>query len=322
MKRSIVIDKMNHFGRKGIPFLFAIDFEQEKPFVYALDDMPSSIHYRIGSMTNSPFILEQENDIGFDAQPLPLSEYKVAFGQVKEEIDKGNSYLLNLCFPTRLDTSTTLEEFYNNRNAPFQLYVKNQFVVFSPESFVTITDNQISTFPMKGTIDADIPDAYNRLISDQKEMAEHATIVDLMRNDLSRVAQNVVVEKYRFAETLKTSNKNLIQTSSKISGTLRAKFTSSLGSLLFELLPAGSISGAPKTKTVEIIKRVESVKRGFYTGVFGIFDGKQLSSAVMIRFIEKTKDGLVYKSGCGITAQSDPKLEYQELIDKVYVPAT
>lgn len=312
---------MNRYGQKGIPFLFAVDFEQEMPFVYALDDMPSSIHYRIGELTNSPYILGDKN-IGFDSYPISMTEYKKAFDQVKEEIVKGNSYLLNLCFPTQLDTSFKLEEFYKNKCAPYQLYVEDQFVVFSPESFVGISDNHISTYPMKGTINADVPDALHRLMADQKEMAEHATIVDLMRNDLSQVAQNVTVEKYRFAETLHTSSTNLIQTSSKISGKIRSQYTSSLGSLIFELLPAGSISGAPKKKTVEIINRVEPVKRGFYTGVFGVFDGKQLSSAVMIRYIEKTKNGLVYKSGCGITAQSNLQLEYQELIDKVYVPAS
>jgi para-aminobenzoate synthetase component 1 len=90
--------------------------------------------------------------------------------------------------------------------------------------------------------------------------------------------------------------------------------------VLFTLLPAGSVTGAPKEKTVEIIRAVESYDRGFYTGIFGFFDGQSLTSAVSIRYIEQTTDGLVFKSGGGITALSDAESEYQEMIKKIYVP--
>lgn len=86
------------------------------------------------------------------------------------------------------------------------------------------------------------------------------------------------------------------------------------------MLPAGSVTGAPKRETIKIIEEVEQYDRGWYTGVFGIFDGKQLDSAVMIRFIERDSEGLIYKSGGGITFMSDPAKEYEELIAKVYVP--
>ena len=90
--------------------------------------------------------------------------------------------------------------------------------------------------------------------------------------------------------------------------------------MFFELLPAGSISGAPKQKTVEIIQEAESGPRGFYTGVFGYYDGKALDSGVMIRFIEKENDTFYYRSGGGITSKSDLESEYKELIQKIYVP--
>ncbi|MFZ1573367.1 MAG: chorismate-binding protein, partial [Candidatus Kapaibacterium sp.] len=93
-----------------------------------------------------------------------------------------------------------------------------------------------------------------------------------------------------------------------------------IGDTLISLLPAGSISGAPKKKTLEIINKVEKYKRGYYTGVFGYFDGVNLESSVMIRFIEKTSKGLIFKSGGGITFLSEAYKEYNELIDKVYVP--
>ena len=90
--------------------------------------------------------------------------------------------------------------------------------------------------------------------------------------------------------------------------------------ILFKLLPAGSISGAPKQKTLEIIDGVEIKDRGFYTGVFGLFDGKNVDSGVSIRFIEKENGKFWYRSGGGITALSSAEKEYQELIDKIHVP--
>jgi para-aminobenzoate synthetase component I len=86
------------------------------------------------------------------------------------------------------------------------------------------------------------------------------------------------------------------------------------------LLPAGSISGAPKPKTIEIIKEVEKEKRGYYTGVFGYFDGKNLDSGVVIRYIEQNQDERFYRSGGGITSQSNALDEYNEVIQKIYVP--
>ncbi len=155
---------------------------------------------------------------------------------------------------------------------------------------------------------------------DEKEKAEHATITDLIRNDLSMVANDVKVKRYRYVSQVKTVDSELLQVSSEITGTVKKEIQNSLGSLLSMLLPAGSITGAPKKKTVEIIKEAEQYNRGYFTGVFGYFDGKKLESAVMIRFIENISSNLFFKSGGGITVYSDAKSEYQELIDKVYVP--
>jgi para-aminobenzoate synthetase component 1 len=197
---------------------------------------------------------------------------------------------------------------------------KDELVLFSPETFVKIENGKIFSFPMKGTIDAGINNAEEIIINDQKEIAEHNTIVDLIRNDLSIVSQNVVVEKFRYIEKIETNDKHLLQVSSKIVGELPEDYRSNLGNIIFQLLPAGSISGAPKKKTLEIIKEVEPEPRNYYTGIFGIFDGNNLNSAVMIRFIEKINGQLYFRSGGGITYQSIMESEYQELIDKVYVP--
>jgi para-aminobenzoate synthetase component 1 len=175
---------------------------------------------------------------------------------------------------------------------------------------------------MKGTIDASLPDAENTILRDEKEMAEHATIVDLLRNDLSMVAEEVRVTNYRYVERINTMQQDLLQVSSEITGRLPVDYKQHLGDILFALLPAGSICGAPKIRTLDIISQAEGYDRGFYTGVCGYFDGESLDSAVMIRFLEQTDNGLVYKSGGGITFQSELDKEYEELIQKVYVPVS
>ena len=151
-------------------------------------------------------------------------------------------------------------------------------------------------------------------------MAEHVMIVDLMRNDLGIIGKNIKVVSFRDVEKIKAGEKELLQVSSKITATLSTNWKNNIGDILNKLLPAGSITGTPKKSTVNIINEVENFERDFYTGVFGVFDGKSLRSGVMIRFIEKENEKLYYKSGGGITIDSDTKSEYEELIDKIYLP--
>ncbi len=118
---------------------------------------------------------------------------------------------------------------------------------------------------------------------------------------------------------MRTTNKNLLQISSEIEGLLCDNYKNNIGELIYKLLPAGSITGAPKKKTVEIIKEAEQNERGYYTGVFGYYDGEVLDSAVMIRFIEKQNGKLYYRAGGGITHLSKLDAEYKECFDKVYL---
>jgi len=314
---------MNHLGASGTPFLFLIDFEAKQWIVERLDainskDIAFNFNGKGNAMANS--VLPSDKDIWFEKYPVAYARYLEAFREVVTQQRNGNSFLTNLTFPTPIATNLTLEEIFQYSSARYKLRVSDEFVVFSPETFVQINDGVIASCPMKGTIDANVPNAAQRILEDEKEKAEHATIVDLIRNDLSRVASQVQVERYRYIERLTTSGKDLLQVSSRISGQLPDNHRSRLGDIFAALLPAGSISGAPKQKTLEIIAAAEDYERGFYTGVCGYFDGRDVDSAVLIRFIEKTPEGLLYKSGGGITVYSDPQKEYQELLDKVYVP--
>lgn len=173
---------------------------------------------------------------------------------------------------------------------------------------------------MKGTIDAALENAAEILKNDKKEKAEHYTVVDLLRNDLSMVADEVKVDKFQHIDFIKTQQKDLYAMSSEISGKLKPEYDGKLGSIMQKLLPAGSILGAPKPKTLEIVLEAEGYDRGYYTGVCGWFDGKNVDSCVMIRFIEKEGDQLYFKSGGGITHMSKLEDEYQEMKNKIYVP--
>ena len=320
-QKSIAVQLMNEYGKERIPFLFIIDFLMKQPVVLKSDEIdPSILLFNINGKRNYGIESKPGNPICLEKSPVNYEQYKTIFDRVRKEIEAGNSYLLNLTFPTRIKTDSSPEEIFYSSRAAYRLYYKNKFVLFSPESFVKITDGTISSFPMKGTIDASIENAGQIILDDPKEKAEHNTIVDLIRNDLSLVSKSVRVEKFRYIEKIKTSGKTLLQVSSKITGSLEKNYNSRLGEIIFDLLPAGSISGAPKKKTVEIITEIENYSRGFYTGVFGYFDGTSLDSGVMIRFVEMTEEGLIYKSGGGITSMSNPESEYQELLDKIYVP--
>ena len=315
------IEKMNQWGVERKPFIFILDYELKNPIVLPLREAAENgIYFTFDNLKNIDNHDIIKREFTFRKFPVSYLVFKKSFNQVLKEIKLGNSFLTNLTFPTSIETDLTLQEIFQQSEAPYKLLFKDQFVVFSPELFIKIGSGTIASYPMKGTIDASIPDAETMILNDTKETAEHHTIVDLIRNDLSMVATNVKVEKFRFINTIKTHDKTLLQVSSEISGNLPEDSIGHLGDIISKLLPAGSICGAPKKKTLEIISQSEICERGYYTGVFGIFDGKDLQSAVMIRFIEKYDEKYIFRSGGGITFFSDPEKEYQELIDKVYVP--
>lgn len=320
MDKNSAIDLMNSLGRQKKPFLFIIDFSMENPVVLAPEETGQDVLYDIEGSTNFTGSPESRQPLVFEKFPVSFGEYRERFDSVCAEIRRGNSYLLNLTCRTEIRTNYSLFEIFRFSQAKFKLLYKDLFVVFSPEIFIQIDENRIRSFPMKGTINAGIEDAERKILEDAKELAEHYTIVDLIRNDLSMVAKKVRVERFRYVDRVRTNTGELLQVSSSICGDLDDDYRARIGNILFELLPAGSVTGAPKEKTVEIIRETEAYDRKYYTGVFGFFDGSKLNSGVMIRFIEKTGDRLVYKSGGGITSFSDAFLEYNEMVDKVYVP--
>ncbi len=310
-----MFDELTALAVKRVPFLFYTDFKADRIHIFSLNELKANgIAYTFDDELATTY-----DPIPFEKSPVSFKSYKKKFDIIIEKIKSGDTYLLNLTQPTPIESDLSLSQIYERAHAPFKLRVRDEFTCFSPERFVRIEDDRISTYPMKGTIDANIPDAEQIILNDPKEMAEHIMIVDLLRNDLGIVASDIKVEKFRYTQKVKAGHNELIQVSSKISGALGSDWRESLGDTIRALLPAGSISGTPKKSTIAIIEEVESYERGYYSGVFGIYDGEIFDSAVMIRFVENDDGQLIYKSGGGITLDSDARSEYDEMLDKVYL---
>lgn len=312
--------KMNIYGREGKPFFFAINFEQTEGLFIDNPLQQTDVLFQFCGKGNAP---EQEvikKVSSFNYIPIPYSEYKKKFDIVHKGLKEGYSYLTNLTIKTPVSFNLTLEDIFFQSNASYKVLYPNKFVCFSPERFVKIAGKTISTNPMKGTIDANIPDAEQIILNDHKETAEHNTIVDLLRNDLSIIADNVRVNRFRYIDRIRTNKNDILQVSSEITGTLREENYLNYGDIIFGMLPAGSISGAPKEATRRIIQDAEKEPRGYYTGVCGYYDGNELDSAVIIRYIENDDNQYHFRSGGGITAYSDCEEEYKEVLEKIYLP--
>lgn len=313
--------EMDELSLQKVPYFFIIDFLAENIEIYKENEIEKSgllIDFQEFSTSKNQQALNKE--VAWKSYPETLERFKSGFDKVQKNIRLGNSYLVNYTRKTRIETNLTLEEIFYHSQAKYKVFYKDFFVFFSPETFVKIIDGKIFTYPMKGTIDASLENAAEILKNDKKEKAEHYTVVDLLRNDLSMVANEVKVDQFQHIDFIKTQQKDLFAMSSEISGNIKPEFEGKIGSLMKRLLPAGSILGAPKPKTLEIILDAEGYDRGYYTGVCGWFDGKNLDSCVMIRFIEKENNTLYFKSGGGITHMSKLEDEYQEMKNKIYVP--
>ena len=313
--------QVDALATSGEPCLFIVDFERKMPKVWSLTDPGRPTISFPNFQDTTPQIADPIHPRLY-AEPFSRYRFKDAFAVVQDGLQRGDSFLTNLTFPVPIQLNCSLADVYQAAQAKYRLHWPDQFVCFSPETFVTIdAGGYIETRPMKGTA-LDTPSARAALLTSRKEIAEHATIVDLLRNDLSMVAEKVRVTDYRYFHKIATSRRGLVQTSSNIGGRLPGDWRQHLGTTLAKLLPAGSVSGAPKAATLDIIRRAESgIDRGYYCGIAGVFDGQTVDTCVLIRFIEPgPAGGHFFRSGGGITARSTWRDEYAEVLAKVRIP--
>ncbi len=187
------------------------------------------------------------------------------------------------------------------------LTYEQDFCSFSPEVFCIQEEKEILTYPIKGTGSKDF------LETSEKEISELNMITDLLRNDFGRICSSVEVEK----ERILTAERDFYHAHAEIKGDLMKKFD---WEQFTKLLPAGSISGAPKKKVIEKILELENFDRKFYTGTFGVqFSSKYSVFNILIRTLFLGQKHWYFPVGAGITVESNPVLEFEETFKKAKV---
>ena len=245
--------------------------------------------------------------------------------KIKEYILAGDTYQVNYTLKLLFDFLGNQDDLYlqlrRNQQVSFSAYIKQKecsILSFSPELFFKKHNGEITVRPMKGTISRGLTHAEDLkngifLQTDLKNRAENIMIVDLLRNDLGRIAQKGMVTPTSLFD-IETYN-SLLQMTSTIQATVDQDL--GLAELFTALFPCGSVTGAPKIRTMEIIKELETAPRGVYTGAIG-FLGPNGQSAfnVPIRTIEVQDNKGKMGIGSGIVADSDPINEWQECLLK------
>ncbi len=270
-----------------------------------------------------------KNQQSYSLNPIPsisFEEYEYAINTVKNEILNGNTYEVNYTYDWLVDFRDEELSLYDyllsRQKTPYNAFFKNEYdtvLSFSPELFFEIKDRHILTKPMKGTIARGrdyIEDKTNIefLKNHIKNRAENVMIVDLLRNDLGRIARtgSVKAEKLFEIETHKTIH----QMTSEVEADLKDDV--SLADVIKAIFPCGSITGAPKISTMNIIDKVENGSRDIYCGAIAYLSPDELVCSVPIRILQrKTGDTTFkYRVGGAIVWDSSAQDEWEETITK------
>ena len=257
---------------------------------------------------------------------MSREEYGVKFNRIQEYLRSGDCYQVNLAqrFSARYqgDEWQAFEKLNQANRAPFSAFLRlpdSAILSLSPERFVRLQDKQIQTRPIKGTLprladpQADLEQAL-KLASSPKDRAENLMIVDLLRNDIGRVARpgSVKVPELFVVEPFAAVH--------HLVSTIAAELPDSLNAcdLLRATFPGGSITGAPKVRAMEIIEELEPQRRNAWCGSIAYisFCGN-MDSSITIRTLTAEQGKLYCSAGGGIVADSDESAEYQETFDKV-----
>ncbi len=271
------------------------------------------------------------NDLGnYKIKNFKLDTSKRKFtkdiNKIKKFIEEGDTYQVNYTLKGKFNFSGNVENLFQtlifNQSASYSAFINHDYKIFlslSPELFFEVNGNIITTKPMKGTarrghdIASDHYNKYN-LENDEKNKAENLMIVDLLRNDLGKISNYGKVKVSNLFEIEKYES--LYQMISTVTATLNRNI--SLTEIIKNVFPCGSITGAPKIRTMEIINQLEQKTRGIYTGAIGISNKKFSSFNVAIRTIsidKKTLEGEM-GLGSGIVWDSIPEKEFEETLLK------
>ena len=255
-----------------------------------------------------------------------LEEYEKKVEKIKQYIKDGHIFQTVLSQRWTVKTKQTGFEIYRELrklNPSPYLYYYNfgefEIIGSSPEMIVKQTDSRVYTCPIAGTRKRGKDKAEDirlekELLSDEKEKAEHVMLVDLARNDMGRISQLGTVKVSDFMSIQRYSH--VMHIVSLVEGKKNGKLHPL--DLVSSFLPAGTLSGAPKIRAMEIIDELESVRRGLYGGATGYLDfGGNMNFCITIRTMVKKGDRVYLQPGAGIVADSIPENEYMECCNKV-----
>tara|TARA_Y100000588_G_C14194622_1_gene899642 strand:+ start:258 stop:1502 length:1245 start_codon:yes stop_codon:yes gene_type:complete len=259
-------------------------------------------------------------------QDIPsIKEYEKSINIIKSYLEKGETYQINFTQPKKFSFSKKPFSIYQTMRSIIQphcgMYInsgKIQVLSFSPERFFRKIDNIIESFPMKGTRPRSknyVQDELlaNELYKSKKDRAEHLMIVDLLRNDLGKICEygSIKVENLYKIESYKTVHQMI----SRVYGTMNPSYHEM--NIIEALFPGGSITGAPKERSMEIIDSLENYSRGIYTGALGtFFCNGNIDFNIAIRTMTIKNDIATYPVGGGIVWDSNPIEEWQEAQQK------
>ncbi len=251
--------------------------------------------------------------------------YASMIEKAKDYIHEGDIFQVVLSNPMRAKAEGNLFDTYRVLRAtnpsPYMFYFSSDDIEIagaSPETLVKLTDGELSTFPLAGTRPRGKTPEEDKaleegLLQDEKELSEHNMLVDLGRNDMGRISRigTVKVDKYMEIERFS----HVMHIGSTVTGILRED--KDAVDAVDSILPAGTLSGAPKFRACEIIEELEQSKRGIYGGAIGYLDfAGNLDTCIAIRLVYKKNGEICIRSGAGIVADSVPEKEFQECCNK------
>ncbi|WP_263079109.1 aminodeoxychorismate synthase component I [Endozoicomonas sp. Mp262] len=257
---------------------------------------------------------------------INYDQYQQAFSRIQDYIVAGDCYEVNLTqeftAPYSGNSWLAYQHLRQVSPAPYSAYLAYpglSILSHSPERFIRVTDRHVETFPIKGTIargatpEEDITNA-NVLQNSEKDKSENLMIVDLLRNDLGKVCQTGSIKVPRLFAL--ESYANVHHLVSSVTGTLSPE--TCVFELMASVFPGGSITGAPKIRSMEIIRELEPGARSVYCGSIGYIScNGRLDTNIAIRSLVDNGDRLHCWGGGAIVAESDCQLEYQESVTKV-----
>ena len=279
-------------------------------------------------------------DLIMDAAPLPLSDcprgakftcnvtkerYCEMVEQAKRHNYEGDIFqaVVSRRFETKYDGSllNAYRVLRTTNPSPYMVYLSingSEIISTSPETLVRLQNGRLTTFPIagsrpRGKTPQEDKELETELLQDEKELSEHNMLVDLGRNDVGKIAQIGTVEVTEYQRVHRYSK--IMHICSEVQGDIKQEYGAF--DAISALLPAGTLSGAPKIRACEIIEELENTPRGVYGGAIGYVDfNGNMDACIAIRMAVKNKGRVTVQAGAGIVADSVPETEYIESRNK------